>query len=343
MLISYNRSDDHKMKGHFERPERVTETVKYLKTIYSKDLFLEPKYTNELYPDVHDILTLVYSKNYIESLVSTELDKCNKCFSKFTNGYCSPCKKDLGENDKITHFGSHDNYWTWKTFQIICESIYVLKQTVDEMIEKNIPYGYALIRPPGHHSCRDSASGFCYFNNVILMAKYLQSEGYKSICILDYDYHIGDGTNKLIEENENIYLASIHAANAFPYNFKYSDSINDKCMNIDVLPIDDTNTDNMDTNDSNKEINKHCLNVITGQIVPFFKSVNPDFIIVSNGLDSHILDPLTRGFNVDNKFYIEVAKILKEFDVPLLYVLEGGYNVEVIKTVSHDIIRTLLN
>ena len=59
-----------------------------------------------------------------------------------------------------------------------------------------------------------------------------------------------------------------------------------------------------------------------------------------NGLDAHRDDYLA-GMNLTNHFYIEATKILKSYNVPLIFILEGGYNPEVVKNVSFDIIKEL--
>ncbi len=56
--------------------------------------------------------------------------------------------------------------------------------------------GFAVIRPPGHHSGgRNTMNGFCIFNNVAIAARYLQSRyNLKKVAIFDWDIHHGDGT-----------------------------------------------------------------------------------------------------------------------------------------------------
>jgi acetoin utilization deacetylase AcuC-like enzyme len=49
------------------------------------------------------------------------------------------------------------------------------------------------VRPPGHHAHSDYPSGFCFFNNVAVAAKYAENLG-KRVLIFDWDIHQGDGT-----------------------------------------------------------------------------------------------------------------------------------------------------
>ena len=49
-------------------------------------------------------------------------------------------------------------------------------EIADKVINKEIDNGLALIRPPGHHAEQDQALGFCLFNNVAILAKYLQQQ-----------------------------------------------------------------------------------------------------------------------------------------------------------------------
>lgn len=57
--------------------------------------------------------------------------------------------------------------------------------------------GYAIVRPPGHHVHVEQSSGFCYFNNVAIVAKKAAKEG-KKVMIVDWDVHQGDGTQDLL-------------------------------------------------------------------------------------------------------------------------------------------------
>jgi histone deacetylase 6 len=49
-----------------------------------------------------------------------------------------------------------------------------------------IDHGVAIVRPPGHHCARSSASGFCFLNNAAIAAKYaLNNE--KRVAVVDWD------------------------------------------------------------------------------------------------------------------------------------------------------------
>ena len=64
---------------------------------------------------------------------------------------------------------------------------------------------FGLIRPPGHHASRDSAWGFCFFNNMAVSLMRLYAEGkIKSAFILDFDLHTGDGNINIMEGREDI-------------------------------------------------------------------------------------------------------------------------------------------
>ena len=77
---------------------------------------------------------------------------------------------------------------------------------------------YALVRPPGHHAARDRAMGFCYFNNVAIMVRYLQ-EKFKlgRVFLLDWDVHAGNGTMDIFYEDPSVLNVSIHQDPKFFY------------------------------------------------------------------------------------------------------------------------------
>ena len=54
---------------------------------------------------------------------------------------------------------------------------------VREFVEK----AFAIVRPPGHHSEPDEHMGFCFFNNVAVAIKVIQTwSPFKKIMILDW-------------------------------------------------------------------------------------------------------------------------------------------------------------
>ena len=59
------------------------------------------------------------------------------------------------------------------------------------------------------------ALGFCLFNNVAILARYLQRQhGLNNIAILDWDVHHGNGTQHTFEEDPSVLYVSLHQ---YPY------------------------------------------------------------------------------------------------------------------------------
>lgn len=75
-------------------------------------------------------------------------------------------------------------------------------QLVDAVLTGAVHNGLALVRPPGHHSQRAAANGFCVFNNVALAAKHAQEKhGLHRILIVDWDVHHGQGIQYTFEDD----------------------------------------------------------------------------------------------------------------------------------------------
>jgi acetoin utilization deacetylase AcuC-like enzyme len=236
--------------------------------------------------------------------------------------------------ENILTYPSIDTYFTPFTFDVVLNSIYNIKLLLDEIKQEKASYGYALVRPPGHH-CNNKCDGFCIVNNVVVAAKYAQSIGYKKVLIIDYDFHHGDGTEELIKNMENIYMVSIHGFGEMIYPGSGGNSQNNNVLNIPLdISIDPESRKYID--------DRFYMDMFYKKVLPFIENINPDLILVSNGLDGHQDDPL-EGFNITDNTYTTIAYLLKKLNKPVLYISEGGYSSKVYTSVSNKIIEVFNN
>jgi acetoin utilization deacetylase AcuC-like enzyme/pyrrolidone-carboxylate peptidase len=61
-----------------------------------------------------------------------------------------------------------------------------------------------------HHARFDSASGFCFLNDVALAATLLAKNGHR-VLVVDFDAHHGDGTELMTAANPSVFTLSMHA------------------------------------------------------------------------------------------------------------------------------------
>jgi acetoin utilization protein AcuC len=66
-----------------------------------------------------------------------------------------------------------------------------------------------------HHAQRDTASGFCIYNDMAIAATHLADSGRK-VLYVDWDAHHGDGVEFLLEHRLDVLTASIHNGQIFP-------------------------------------------------------------------------------------------------------------------------------
>ncbi len=73
------------------------------------------------------------------------------------------------------------------------------------------------VRPPGHHAERATAMGFCFFNNVAVAARHaLEHHGLKRVAVLDFDVHLGNGTEDILRDDPRTLLCSSYQYPLWP-------------------------------------------------------------------------------------------------------------------------------
>jgi acetoin utilization deacetylase AcuC-like enzyme len=79
---------------------------------------------------------------------------------------------------------------------------------------------YALCRPPGHHAAAGAFGGYCYLNNAALAADRLLHSplaGRRGVAVLDLDIHHGNGTQEIFYASERVLYCSVHGDPEWAY------------------------------------------------------------------------------------------------------------------------------
>ena len=79
----------------------------------------------------------------------------------------------------------------------------------DLVMSGNLRRAFCNVRPPGHHAERERAMGFCFFNNVAVGAAHaLDAHGLERVAVLDFDVHLGNGTEDIFRSDDRVLLCS---------------------------------------------------------------------------------------------------------------------------------------
>jgi acetoin utilization deacetylase AcuC-like enzyme len=306
-----------------DRPERMNIIKQALKQCNKYDLIEEIKIEiNPVPEDYEDALLQIHSEKHVQSV-----------------------------ND------SPKNLTALYPIQTVLDSI-------DHVLATGPNTAFFAIRPPGHHSFDGGANnddsidgsdsvgeGFCFYNNVAVAAMYAAEYHHKkSILIIDWDYHHGNGTqnaffdvkgihDKIIRARHphvDVYFLSLHNATIYPYR----DDPDEQPHNFGTV------------NGQAHKQKSYIHNVHTAKkdfldekYLPKFKQAVdealgkfiPDVVFISAGFDARNGDPVARfieGEGLSDKCYYEMAKYVKKslykvnHSASIISLLEGGYNVQ---------------
>ena len=215
-----------------------------------------------------------------------------------------------------------DTYTSSDSFEIALLAAGSLIRLVDLSLDKRMREGWALVRPPGHHAETDQVMGFCLFNNVAVAARYaLQHRGLERLAIVDFDVHHGNGTQEIFYANPEVLYLSTHQSPWYPGTGGFSDLGEDRGRGYTVnFPI------------RAGMGNFFYRSLLREFVQPILHSYRPEMILVSAGFDAHRNDPLG-GMHLDGEGFVSLVNLLNETAHHecagrILYVLEGGYNLE---------------
>lgn len=211
------------------------------------------------------------------------------------------------------------------TFETVIDCANVA-YSVNEYIDKH-KHIYVSTTFPGHHAKTSSGGGYCFINNSVLCAKKLISKGNK-VCVLDIDYHHGNGAQEMNLKSNDMLTISIHASPEydFPVYEGYENESNSNNMNI-IFP-----------RKAIWEDYKICLDKALAKINEY----NADIIILAFGFDTYKKDPdasINYGCCLEKEDYIKIGKEINKLDKKVVVIQEGGYYMDD----GAEIVHNLLN
>ena len=195
---------------------------------------------------------------------------------------------------------------------------------VDWVMEGEDRQAFCATRPPGHHATYDSAMGFCFFNNIVIAARYaLQNYDLKRVAIVDFDVHHGNGTEHIVAGDQRIMLLS-----SFQHPFYPHCGSPVSASNILAVPLEAGTTGEVF-----REKVGHWFNALN--------NFQPELILISAGFDAHAEDPMAHLRLVEDDYFWISEQLRFIADEcchgRMVSMLEGGYDLSALgrSVVSH--------
>ena len=299
-IVTSDSSEDHITgDGHPEQPKRVSAVINKLRKRDNLLWIKSEKFDQK-------ILKKVHGSDYIESV---------------ENSFPSNGLKFL-DGDTIISPGSKK-----ATYDAVGSII----KAVDGVETKKFKNAFCAVRPPGHHSEKNKAMGFCIFNNAAIGAQYLiEKYNYNRIAIIDFDVHHGNGTQDIFYNNKKVLYISTHQYPFYPGTG--SENEKGKFNNIFNIPLPaGTSSENY------FEAYNHVLKKID--------QFRPEFLIFSAGFDAHQDDPLAQFKLKSGDFYEITRRTLltanKYINKKVVSILEGGYDLNALAESADEHIKAL--
>ncbi len=187
-----------------------------------------------------------------------------------------------------------------------------------------------------HHARRNSAAGFCVFNDCgVAIEKLFQVYGLESVAYVDIDAHHGDGVFYGFEDNPALCYVDFHEDGRFLYpgtgavEETGKNAAKGTKLNIPMPMYADD----------------QLFFDIWSKVEAFVVSARPQFILLQCGVDSVSGDPITH-LQYTSRVHAHVTKRLCELAVKLcegrfLAMGGGGYNLDNLALTWNDVVAAM--
>jgi histone deacetylase 6 len=229
-------------------------------------------------------------------------------------------------------------YLTKQSWESAFAAISSLCHLLDSVLSLTSPlkYGFACIRPPGHHAQVSVADGFCLINNVAVAAQFALDrypKEQKRIAIIDWDIHHGNGTQSIFWNNSQVLYCSIHLQQVFPFNSgsgpKSVGGPQAMGKNVNLAWSSDGMGD------------EEYLAAMQHLIIPIVQEFQPNLILISAGFDAAKGDVgnccvTPRGFGQMTRQVLSCVE-----NCPVVASLEGGYKHSILGNCVSNVVQSM--
>ena len=308
LVVTGEQPDAHDLPGHPEHAGRLQAVRRQL----AEDGLLERVRVRPLPPVDPALLDAVHTPSYLAQLRAT---------AKL------PAARLL----------EPDTYITPQSYHIACLAAGGAVQAVEAVLTADAQSAAVLIRPPGHHATRSRAMGFCLINNIAVAARHAQrAHGVERVAIVDYDVHHGNGTQDIFYDDPTVLYVSTHQSPLYPGSGSPAETGRGSgagfTVNIALPPgVGD----------------EGFVRLFDEVVLPALDRFQPDVVLVSAGFDAHWADPLANmalsltGYDRLARSLIDGAR--KWCEGRIVFVMEGGYDLQVLAHGWTNIVRALLD
>jgi acetoin utilization deacetylase AcuC-like enzyme len=207
-----------------------------------------------------------------------------------------------------------------RTFEVALRAVGGALLAAEKIKKGEVNNSFALVRPPGHHATYAHGHGFCIFNNIAVLSRYmLKNWGVKRILIVDFDAHHGNGTQDSFYDTPDVLYFTLQQWGIYPGSGWYQEIGEKEGKGYTVNVPLPWGTDD-----------ESYLFALRELLYPIADQYNPEFVLVSAGFDSHYSDTLT-SMNISSvghgkimETILDVAK--QKCDGKVAVLLEGGYS-----------------
>lgn len=256
------------------------------------------------------------AKSSLETVASVHSRRYVQEVTDMTEGYLDP-----------------DTYVSKGTCEAALYAAGAMETAIDGVAEGKWSRAFCAVRPPGHHAEKARGMGFCIFNNVAVGARHAQAKGYEKVLIVDFDVHHGNGTQDIFYDDPSVFYFSTHQYPHYPGTGR-----EDECGSGEGVGFNLNVPFPAGAGDEGVSL------AYTQTFAAAAAGFRPDCVLVSAGYDLLAVDPLA-DLAVSSEGLASIVSTIVSAagTAPVIFTLEGGYDLQALATGVRQTVEILLN